>query len=150
MLPSARTCLTSLRSKSTVIDLVSILVVDKIRMRHRGLIQDYHYLTTGFDRYLLEMIQVNGEELEKQVLNGRTDEELLAWINKNGKTLSEEERVQWNTMVLTGKPQNEQAQQRFNGLVEALAKSRGVSVAELPELLTWVDVIECEEGRFSG
>ncbi|GJL53640.1 MAG: hypothetical protein NPIRA02_07720 [Nitrospirales bacterium] len=120
---------------------------DKIRMRHRGLIQDYHYLTTGFDKYLLETIQVNDEELEKQVLKGRTDEELLAWINENGKILSEEERAQWNTMVLTGKPQNEQARQRFHGLVEALAKSREISVAQLPELLTWVDVIECDEGR---
>ncbi len=120
---------------------------DKIRMRHEGLIQDYHYLTTGFDKYLLELLHINGEDLEKRVLAGGTDEEILAWIKSNGKMVSDEASQQWNTMVLNGTPQNEQAQQRFNGLVEALAKSRGVVVDQLPTLTTWVDVIECDEGR---
>jgi len=116
-------------------------------MRHEGLIQDYHYLTTGFDKYLLEILQIKGEDLEKRVLAGGTDEELLAWVQSKGKKISDEEREQWNTMVLTGTPQNEQAQQRFNGLVEELARSRGVSSDQLPKLSTWVDVIECDEGR---
>ncbi|GJL50089.1 MAG: hypothetical protein NPIRA01_13160 [Nitrospirales bacterium] len=120
---------------------------DKIRMRNEGLIQDYHYLTTGFDKYLLETLQINGEELETRVLEEGTDDKLLEWIKGNGKVLTDEEREQWNTMVLTGSPQNEQAQQRFNGLVETLAKSRGVAIDQLPKLSTWVDVIECDEGR---
>lgn len=120
---------------------------DKIRMRNAGLIQDYHYLTTGFDKYLLETLQINGEELETCVLKGGTDDTLLEWIKENGKVLTDEEREQWNTMILTGTPQNEQAQQRFNGLVEELAQSRGVSSDQLPKLSTWVDVIECDEGR---
>ncbi|WP_454064656.1 DUF5069 domain-containing protein [Candidatus Nitrospira salsa] len=120
---------------------------DKIRMRNEGLIQDYHYLTTGFDKYLLETLQIKGEELETRVLEEGTDDKLLEWIKGNGKVLTDEEREQWNTMVLTGSPQNEQAQQRFNGLVETLAKSRGVAIDQLPKLSTWVDVIECDEGR---
>ena len=120
---------------------------DKIRMRNKGLIQDYHYLTTGFDKYLLEILEINGEDLEKRVLAGGTDEELLDWVTSKGKTVSDDEREKWNTKVLAGTPQNEQAQERFNGLVEALAQSRGVPVDQLPKLTTWVDVIECDEGR---
>ena len=120
---------------------------DKIRMRHAGMIQDYHYLTTGFDKYLLEILKINGEELESRVLTGGTDEEFLDWVRGKGTVVSDEEREQWNCKVLTGTPQNEQAQQRFNGLVEALAQSRGIPVDQLPTLITWVDVIECDEGR---
>ncbi|MGB0910319.1 MAG: DUF5069 domain-containing protein [Nitrospirales bacterium] len=120
---------------------------DKIRMRNQGFIQDYHYLTTGFDKYLLEILEINGEELEQRVLAGGTDEELLDWVRSKGKAVSHDEREEWNNKVLTGTPQNEQAQQRFNGLVEALAQNRGVQVDQLPTLTTWVDVIECDEGR---
>ncbi len=120
---------------------------DKIRMRNEGLIQDYHYLTAGFDKYLLGILEINGEELEKRVLAGGTDEELLDWVTSQGKTVSDDDREEWNNRVLTGTPQNEQARQRFNGLVEALAQSRGVQVDQLPKLVTWVDVIECDEGR---
>ncbi len=120
---------------------------DKIRMRNAGLIQDYHYLTAGFDKYLLEILELNGEELEKRVLAGGTDEEFLDWVTRKGKTVSDHEREEWNKKVLAGTPQNEQAQQRFNGLVEALAQSRGIPVGQLPKLTTWVDVIECDEER---
>ena len=120
---------------------------DKIRMRHAGLIQDYHYLTEGFDKYLLELLQIEGQVLENRVLGGGTDDELLGWIEETGKAISNEEREQWNRMVLTGTPQNEQAQQRFDQLVAHLARDRGVRVDQLPKLTTWVDVIECDEGR---
>ena len=29
-------------------------LIDKIRMRNDGLLQDYNYLTIGFDKYLLD------------------------------------------------------------------------------------------------
>jgi hypothetical protein len=40
-------------------------LIDKIRLRHAGHIQDYNYLTVGFDKYLLDLLKLSGEELER-------------------------------------------------------------------------------------
>ena len=53
-------------------------LIDKIRLRHRGEIQDYNYLTVGFDKFLLDLLQIKGSELEARVLQDGTDEDLLA------------------------------------------------------------------------
>ena len=124
-----------------------VRLIDKIRMRNEGLIQDYHYLTVGFDKYLLDRLEIQGSDLEKRVLQGGTDAEIADWVKVNGKTLTDEEKTQWNEMVLNGGPKNDQAQQRFNAKVEAVAKKRGVSVAQLPKVSTWADCIELDEDR---
>ena len=122
-------------------------LIDKIRMRNAGLIQDYNYLTIGFDKYLLDKLEIQGSDLEKRVLQGGTDAEIADWVKVNGKTLTDEEKTQWNEMVLYGGPKNDQAQQRFNAKVEAVAKKRGVSVDQLPKVSTWADCIELDEDR---
>ena len=122
-------------------------LIDKIRMRNAGLIQDYNYLTIGFDKYLLDKLEIQGSDLEKRVLQGGTDAEIDDWVKVNGKTLTDEEKTQWNEMVLNGGPKNDQAQQRFNAKVEAVAKKRGVSVDQLPKVSTWADCIELDEDR---
>jgi hypothetical protein len=122
-------------------------LIDKIRMRNAGLIQDYNYLTIGFDKYLLDKLEIQGSDLEKRVLQGGTDAEIDDWVKVNGKTLTDEEKTQWNEMVLNGEPKNDQAQQRFNAKVEAVAKKRGVSVDQLPKVSTWADCIELDEDR---
>ncbi len=47
---------------------------DKIRMRQKGLIQDYTYLTVGFDKNLLDLLQLDGSTLEARVSQGGTDQ----------------------------------------------------------------------------
>ena len=122
-------------------------LIDKIRMRNTGQILDYNYLTVGFDKYLLDKLEVQGTDLEKRALEGGTDEEIADWVKANGKALTDEEKAQWNEMVLNGRPKNDQAQQRFNAKVEDVAKKRGVSVDQLPKVATWTDCIELDEGR---
>ena len=120
---------------------------DKIRMRNAGQIQDYNYLTIGFDKYLLELLEIPGEELEKRVLEGGTDTEVVAWVHQRGKALTDEERAQWNDRILNGGPQNEAAQQRFQSRIAEVAAKRGVPVEQLSSLTRWVDIIELDEGR---
>lgn len=120
---------------------------DKIRMRNEGKIQDYNYLTIGFDKYLLDLLEISGEDLETRVLQGGTDEEVLAWVQKNGKTLTDEERTQWNERIFNGGPQNEAAQQRFQARIAEVAAKRGLPVEQLSSLTRWVDIIELDEGR---
>ena len=33
--------------------------IDKIRLRHAGAIQDYNYITVGFDKYLVDFLQID-------------------------------------------------------------------------------------------
>ncbi len=122
-------------------------LIDKIRMRNAGQIQDYNYLTVGFDKYLLDKLEIQGTDLEKRALEGGTGEEIADWVKANGKALTDEEKAQWNEMVLNGGPKNDQAQQRFNANIEAVAKKRGVSVDQLPKVATWADCIELDEDR---
>ena len=121
--------------------------IDKIRLRQAGKIEDYNYITVGFDKYLIDFLQIDVKAFEQQVLAGRSDEELLAWVKANGRKHSDEEIVQWSHGILSGGPKDEAAKQRFVGRVQAIATKRGVPVTSLPPAATWVDVIELDEER---
>ena len=55
--------------------------IDKIRLRNAGKIQDYNYITVGFDKYLVDFLQIDPKSFEQRVLAGGTDDEFLAWVN---------------------------------------------------------------------
>ena len=120
---------------------------DKIRMRNAGQIQDYNYLTVGFDKQLLDRLDITGEDLEKRVMQGGADEEVVAWVQEYGKTLTDDEQTQWNDRILNGGPQHEVAQQRFQSRIGEVAAKRGLPVEQLSFLTRWVDIIGLDEGR---
>lgn len=122
-------------------------LIDKIRLRHEGLIQDYNYFTTGFDKYLVEFLRINPQEFECRVLEGGSDDELLEWVYAHGHCPSEDEVRGWNERILTGSPKDEAARQRFQSRLVEVAAKRGVPVTALPSVSTWADVIELDEGR---
>jgi len=122
-------------------------LIDKVRMRNAGQIQDYNYLTAGFDKYLLDKLEIQGENFEKRVLQGGTDEEIANWVQANSKALTDEEKAEWNNMVLTFGPKAEMAQKAFDRNKAALADKRGVSVDDLSHITTWCGLIEHDEGR---
>lgn len=122
-------------------------LIDKVRMRNAGQIQDYNYLTVGFDKYLLDKLEIKGEDFEKRVLQGGTDVEIADWVQANGKALTDEEKAEWNNMVLTFGPKAPMAQQAFDKNLAAIAQKRGVTVEQLPSIKTWFELIEHDEGR---
>ena len=121
--------------------------IDKIRLRHAGQIQDYNYITVGFDKYLVDFLGIDAKSFEQRVLAGGTDEELLAWVRTNGRKPSDEEIVQWTKNLLASGPKDDAARQRFQGRLQEIANKRGVSVGFLPAVTTWADVIELDEER---
>jgi len=122
-------------------------LIDKIRMRNAGQIQDYNYLTAGLDKYLLDKMEIQGTDLEKRVMEGGTDEEIANWVKAKGKALTDEEKAEWNNMVLTFGPKAPMAQKAFDGYKAELAKKRGVSVESLSHITTWYGLIEHDENR---
>jgi hypothetical protein len=121
--------------------------IDKIRLRNTGQIQDYNYITVGFDKYLVDFLGIDAKSFEQQVLAGRSDEELLVWVKGNGRKPSEQEIAQWTQALLASGPKDDAARQRFQGRLEEIATKRGVAESSLPAVTTWADVIELDEER---
>jgi hypothetical protein len=121
--------------------------IDKIRLRNEGKIQEYNYITVGFDKYLVDFLQIDPKAFEQRVLAGGTDEELLAWVVAHGKSLTLQEIVQWSQGLLSSGPKDDAARQRFQGRLQEVAMKRAVPVSSLPPVSTWADVIELDEGR---
>jgi hypothetical protein len=121
--------------------------IDKIRLRNEGKIQDYNYITVGFDKYLIDFLQIDPKAFEQRVLADGPDEELLAWVKANSRKPSEQEIAQWSQGILTSGPKDDAARQRFKGRLLDIATKRGVPVASLPPVSTWADVIEIDEER---
>jgi len=122
-------------------------IIDKIRLRHAGQIQDYNYLTVGFDRYLLDFLELETSAFEQRVLLGGTDTELLDWVHVHMRNRSPEEMAQWNQRIETSGPIDEAGQARFQQRLDAVAQKRGVDVSTLPQITTWADIIELDENR---
>jgi len=120
--------------------------IDKIRLRNAGKIQDYNYITVGFDKYLVEFLRIDPKAFEQRVLAGGTDEQLLAWVVSHGKPLTPEEIAQWSQGLLASGPKDAAARQRFQGRLQEVATKRAVAVSSLPPVSTWADVIELDEG----
>lgn len=121
--------------------------IDKIRLRHTGQIQDYNYITVGFDKYLVDFLQIDPKAFEQLVLAGGTDEDLLAWVKANSRKPSEQEIAQWSQGLLSSGPKDDAARQRFQGRIQDIATKRAVLVTSLPPVSTWADVIELDEER---
>jgi len=121
--------------------------IDKIRLRNRGLIQDYNYITVGFDKHLIDFLHIDPKAFEALVLAGGSDQEFLAWIHAQSKPRTPEEIEQWNQILLSSRPKDDAACQRFQGRLQEIAAKRGVPVSALPSVSTWAEVIELDEGR---
>jgi hypothetical protein len=121
--------------------------IDKIRLRHEGKIQDYNYITVGFDKYLVDFLQIDPKAFEQRVLSGGTDDELLAWVKANSRKPSEQEITEWSQGLLSSGPKDDATRQRFQGRLQDVATGRGVPVSSLPSVSTWADVIELDEDR---
>lgn len=121
--------------------------IDKIRLRNAGEIQDYNYMTVGFDKYLVDFLGIDAKAFEQRVLAGGTDEELHEWVRAHGKPVTPAEIAQWSNNLLASGPKDEAARQRFQGRLQEIATKRGVPVSSLPPVTTWADVIELDEER---
>lgn len=121
--------------------------IDKIRLRNAGDIQDYNYITVGFDKHLIDFLKIDPKAFEARVLAGGSDQELLGWIHAQGEVPTSEEISQWNRLLLSSGPKDDAARQRFHGRLHDIAAKRGVPVSSLPSVTTWAEVIELDEER---
>lgn len=122
-------------------------IIAKIRLRHAGQIQDHTYLTVGFDRYLLDFLELDASGLEQRVRDGGTDTDLLDWVRAHMRSSPPEEIAQWNLRIETSGPTDETGKTRFEQRLNSVAQKRGIPVSSLPHITTWTDMIDLDEDR---
>lgn len=73
-------------------------MLGKIRLQAAGrLWEDLHNnLGKGSDATLTGFLHVNYDALKARVLEGGTDEEILAWCQENGRPLNDTDKLVWN------------------------------------------------------
>ncbi len=119
-------------------------MLEKIR-RHAagGLPADYvPYLGKGFDKRCALFLGVDYGALTARVLEGGTDEEILAWCFVTGRQPSENEILVWNEyMIKRGWRDTDRAP---NDLQEYKDK---YGMGHRTDILTYFDFYEVDEGR---
>ncbi len=69
--------------------------IDKCRATILNQPGEYHF-NCPLDKNLFSFKDLNSEEFKKFVSQGRTDEEILKWVNENGKKRSAKEIKAWS------------------------------------------------------
>ena len=116
--------------------------LEKIRQHARGVLhEDHHeYLGKGFDGRLCHFLGIGYDDLKARVLTGGTDEDIWAWIQKNGRTLTEMDLLIWNGFAAKRGWRDD--------ATPTLEKQKAESgLAHRTDLLTFFDYYEVDEGR---
>jgi gluconokinase len=76
-------------------------MLDKIRLHARGALrEDFHAnLGKGADHWCTAFLHVEYDALKQRVLEGGSDEEILAWCRAHGRELNDVDRMVWNQFV---------------------------------------------------
>ena len=111
-------------------------MLDKGRATVAGKHGEYHY-ACPLDQRFLEFVGINAAALKKQL--GKSDGEVLAWIEKNAKhKRSPVEIAAWSAWQEQRAPDNPDSRDFFNGLHKAGAPKR-------TDIVTWFDVRDLDD-----
>jgi hypothetical protein len=120
-------------------------MLDKIRLHAKGeLPPDYHSnLGKGADGWCTAYLKVSYEALKERVLEGGTDEDILAWCFETGRKLEEVDLFIWNLFA---------KKLGWNDVVSPYLKKlkRSSGLAERDDIVTMFDYFDADEGRSAG
>ena len=115
----------------------------KIRLHAAGqLPPDYHaMLGHGFDARTCRYLSVRHEDVQRLVLSGQSDEQVLDWCLANGRRLTDEQVLIYNSFMSKRGWRDDET----DGFIPAMIKEYGVP--DDGRVLTDFDLIEMDEGR---
>ncbi|CAN5428037.1 hypothetical protein BH18VER1_BH18VER1_09580 [soil metagenome] len=116
-------------------------LIDKAKLHRKGLLDGYNYKTVGFDKHLLAFLKLDPDEFEEAANRLDEDTSILAWINERAAKHSAEEIDEWNSAMVSRKPDNAVKKARF---LHVLKEAGGVGRKDIQ---TYFDLIEFDEGR---
>jgi len=116
----------------------------KIRLHAAGqLPKDYDYmLGNGFDGRTCRYLSVTYEDVKAQVLAGKSDAEVLEWCQANGRRLTDEEVLIYNSFMSKRGWRDDET----DSYIPAMRKEYGFK--DDGSVLTDFDLIEMDEGRW--
>ncbi len=120
-------------------------MLDKIRGYAAGTLRaDYHAnLGTGFDGRCCRFLGVEYVSVRERVLQGGTDEEVLAWCFEKGQRPGKEQILVWNKFMVKRGWRDED-----DGSTQELGRYKASSgLASRTDILTFFDYYEVDEGR---
>lgn len=116
----------------------------KIRLHAEGrLPDDYHELLgLGFDGRTCRYLRVSYADVKTQVLSGKSDAEVLDWCMVNGRRLTEEELLIYNSFMSKRGWHDDETDEFIPGMIKKYGLPDNGTV------LTDFDLIEMDEGRW--
>jgi gluconokinase len=120
-------------------------VVDKIRLHAAGNLPEGYHIgvipgSRTFDERLCRFLGVSFEDLSARVLQGGTDEELMAWCFAHGRKPDEEQIEVWNGFM-SKRGWRDSASENLHH------QKTAAGLAAWAEIMTFFDLIDVEEGR---
>ncbi len=115
-------------------------VLDKCRASISGKNGEFRFGAKGMDRHFLNFAGIDEAALKAEVATGKTDSEMLAWVQANSKTPREPwEIAQWSSYHLQRTPDSDAETLQF--FVEAVAKFSTTR----EDIRTWFDLLDLDD-----
>jgi hypothetical protein len=118
--------------------------LDKGRATIAGKNGEYHY-ACPMDQRFLEFVGIDPEELKKELAAGKSDSEILAWIEKNARFhRSPVEIAAWSAFAEQRAPGDPETRDFFNGICKKVAPHR-------EDIFTFFDMLDMDDyATFGG
>jgi Domain of unknown function (DUF5069) len=113
-------------------------MLDKGRATLIGKNGEYHY-ACPMDQRFLEFVGVDPEALKKELAAGKSDTEILGWIEQNAKhKRTEIEIAAWSALAERRTPSDTESRSYFNDLHAKAAPKR-------EDIVTWFDLLDVDD-----
>ncbi len=114
-------------------------ILDKCRATLAGTNGEYNY-NCPLDQRFFGFTGVDAEAFKQQVAEGKTDDEMLAWVQQNSKPLTQEQILAWAYDARWAPPQTDEYKAYFEQM-------RRQVVPGNPYVISWFQLLDAEEGR---
>ena len=113
-------------------------MLDKGRAAVAGKNGEYHY-ACPLDQRLLAFLGIDSESLKEQLAAGKSDTEILAWIEANARNKhSEVEIAAWSAHQEQRVPSDTESREFFHGIHAKIAPKRA-------DIATWFDLLDVDD-----
>jgi len=115
--------------------------IDKARAQLAGTLGDYVY-DCPMDRQLFSTLGISGDEFLEVVSRSPDDIAVAAWLRGRGAIPEGEALEEHNDAIERWGPKTEEGRARFERQRDLIAPGR-------PDITTWTDLLDAEEGRLA-
>jgi hypothetical protein len=115
--------------------------IDKARARKAGTLGEYIF-DCSMDQRLFESMRTDGEEFLGVVSAAEDDAAIVSWFVRNGHMPSGADLESLNAAIEKWEPTSDESRGRFE-------KQRDIIAPGRPDIKSWTDLIDAEEGRLT-